>query len=229
MDLDQLKGKTLDDATHAELVKFVQGEQAKVQAARDESINHRKGLKERAEKAEKHLQTALDKLGVDTADELAELPDAKGQAEATKQLEAQVKRLTRERDEATKQSTTLQQERDTDRRRAAIAQAVAKHNFADAEVAALLIERGLKVEGDQVLFEAEGGKLVPLDEGAAWIAKTKPHLVKAQGGTGSGHKEGGGGSGGGALPKKPERKDYTDEVAYFRDAARYDEQQQKAS
>lgn len=226
MNLDELKGKTLDDSLHAELVKFVQGEQAKAQAARDESISHRKGLKERADKAEKALQAALDKLGIDTADDLEHLPDAKGQAEVAKQLEAQVKRLTRERDEAVKARDEATGLREQDRRTAAIAQAVAKHEFADPEVATLLLERGLKADGDQILFEAEGGKLVPLDEGAAWIAKSKPHLVKAQGGTGSGYRP----NGTGAQPlQKPERKNYTDEVAYFRDAAKYQEQQQQAS
>lgn len=196
MDLDALKGKTLDDATHAELVKFVQGEQAKVQAARDESINHRKGLKERAEKAERYLQVALEKLGVDTADEIEQLPDAKGQAEVEKQHEAQVKRLTRERDEARTSASTLQQERDTERRRAAIAGVVAKHSFIDPDVATMLLEHGVQAEGDQFLFKAEGGKLVPLDEGAAFIATTKPHLVKAQGTPGSGYRHNGNPNGG---------------------------------
>ncbi len=45
------------------------------------------------------------------------------------------------------------------------------------------------------MFKAEGGKLVPLEEGAAWVAKTKPHLVKAQGGTGSGYRPNGNGNG----------------------------------
>lgn len=196
MDLEALKGKTLDEATHAKLVEFVAGEQAKVQAARDESISHRKGLKEKAEKAERALRAALDKLGVDSAEDLEQLPDAKGQAEALKQFEAKMKRIERERDEARTSNAQLQQERDTERRRAAISGVVAKHSFIDTDVATMLLEHGVQVEGDQFLFKAEGGKLVPLDEGAAFIAKTKPHLVKAQGGPGSGYRPNGNGNGG---------------------------------
>lgn len=197
MDLEKLKGKTIDDATHAELTAFVNELTGKVQAARDESINHRKGLKERAEKAERALQLAVEKLGVDSVDEIEQLPDAKGQAEALKQFEARLKRAERERDEARTSAQTLAQERDKERRSSAIAKVVAQHQFVDADVATMLLEHGVQAEGDQLMFKAEGGKLVPLDEGAAWIAKTKPHLVKAQGGTGSGFRPNGNGNGGG--------------------------------
>lgn len=191
MDIAALKGKTLDDSTHGELVKFVADLEGKVQQARDESISHRKGLKSRVEELERVNRLALEKLGVDSAEELEQLPDAKGQAEANKQLEAKVKRLERERDEARTSNTQLQQERDAERRKGAIAAVVGKHSFVDPDVATMLLEHGLQVEGDQFLFKAEGGKLVPLDEGAAWIAKTKPHLVKAQGGPGSGYRPNG--------------------------------------
>lgn len=228
MNLDELKGKTLDDATHAALVELVSGLEAKVQSARDESINHRKGLKSRVEELERLNRAAFDKLGIDSAEELDALPDGKGQAEKVQQLEAQIKRLTREKDEVTAKVTTLATERETSRRQAAISQAVAKHSFIDPDVAARLLADGIAVEDDQIMFKGDGGKLVPLDEGAAWLARSKPFLVKAQGGAGSGYRGGDAGGGGGQL-KKPERKDYTDEVAFFRDSAKYHEQTQQAS
>lgn len=194
MDLAALKGKTLDDSTHTELVKFVADLEGKVQQARDESISHRKGLKEKVEKAEGAVRLALDKLGIDSIDELEQLPDAKGQAEVNKQLEARAKRAERELAEARASAQKLTQERDTERRSNAIAKVVSKHAFIDPDVATMLLEHGTQAEGDQFLFKAEGGKLVPLDEGAAWIAKTKPHLVKAQGGSGSGYRPSGNGS-----------------------------------
>jgi hypothetical protein len=204
MNLEELKGKTLDDATHTKLVEFVTDLQGKVQQARDESISHRKGLKTKVEELERVTRTAFDKLGIENAEELEALPDAKGQAEANKQLEAKVKRLDRERQEAVTRAEQIAGERDKERRSAAIAKAVGKHQFVDPDVATMLLEHGAQAEGDQLLFKAEGGKLVPLDEGAAWIAKTKPHLVKAQGGSGSGYRPNGNGSTGGKSMTRAE-------------------------
>ena len=196
MNLDELKGKLLDDAIHGKLVEFVTDLQGKVQQARDESILHRKGLKAKVDELERANRLAFDKLGIDSAEELDQLHDAKGQAEALKQFEARLKRAERERDEAKASATKLTQERDVERRGSAIAKVVAKHAFVDPDIATMLLEHGVQAEGDQLLFRAEGGKLVPLDEGAAYIAKTKPHLVKAQGGTGSGYRQNGSGDSG---------------------------------
>lgn len=219
MNLDELKEK-LGDESHAALVSYVNDLAGQRDAARRESIDGRKQLKARAEQLEAVNRKVFEKLGIDSEDELETLPDAKGQAEALKQFEVQMKRLTRERDEAAKARDELAATRERDRRQAAIAQAVAKHGFVDPEIASLALERGLRIDGEQILFEAEGGKLVPLDEGAAWVAKTKPYMVKASGGNGSGFREGAG-NGNPPPAKAPQRKDYTDEVAYFRDAAKY--------
>lgn len=227
MNLDDLKGKTIDDATHASLVEFVKGLESKAQAARDESINHRKGLKQKVEDLERINRAAFDKLGIDSPEELDALPDGKGQAEKVQQLEAQIKRISRERDEFAGKNAELVAADAKSRRQAAILAAVGRHEFIDPEVAARLLSDGVQVEDDQIMFKGEGGKLVPLDEGAAWLATSKPFLVKAQGSTGSGYR--GGDASGGQAPKKPERKDYTDEVAYFRDAAKFHDQMQAAS
>lgn len=235
MNLDELKGKTIDEATHAALVEYVTGlqsevarERSKVQQARDESANHRKGLKAKVEELERVNRVAFDRLGIDSPEELETLPDGKGQAEKVQQLEAQIKRLTREKEETAAKVAELTTEREINRRKAAISEAVKKHSFIDPEVASRLLADGITVDDDQIMFKDDSGKLVPLDEGAAWLAKSKPFLVKAQGGAGSGYRGGDAGGGGGQL-KKPERKDYTDEVAYFRDSAKYHEQTQQAS
>lgn len=224
MNLDDLKEKLGEDS-HKALVAYVNELTGQRDTARRESIDGRKQLKARVEQLEALNRKVFDKLGVDSEEEIDSLPDAKGQAEAQKQIEVQLKRLQRERDDAVKKATDLTEIRAKDQRQAAIAQAVAKHGFVDPEIAALALERGLKVEGDQILFEAESGKLVPLDEGAAWLAKTKPFMVKASGDSGSGYREGGG-QGTPPPAKAPQRKDYTDEVAYFRDAARFAAQAQ---
>jgi hypothetical protein len=197
MDLDALKGKTIDDDTLAALKAHVGGLQTKAETAeakaRDaakESIEGRKGLKAK-------LETALQKLGIDSADDLDSLPEAKGQADALKQMEAQIRRLTRERDEAVSGKEALQGQVLTSKRDQAIAQAVAKHGFIDADSAATLIGAKVKQEGDDFLFEADG-KLVSIDDGAAWIAKTKTFLVKPAGGGGGSGFNGTGGAQGAA-------------------------------
>ena len=82
MNLDDLKGKTLDDQTHAALVAHVAELQGQRDVARQESITHRKGLKAKVDELERVTRTAFEKLGIDSAEELETLPDAKGQAEA---------------------------------------------------------------------------------------------------------------------------------------------------
>lgn len=197
MNLDDLKAK-LGEAEHKALTEYVAELTGQRDQARSESINHRKSLKAKAEQLETLNRKLFDKLGIDSEEELEALPDGKGQAEAQKQLEARLKRAERERDEAAKTVAEISTAREKDRRAAVVAQAIAKHGFLDTETAGLLLERGLRVEGEQILFEAEGGKLIPVDEGAAFIAKTKPFLVKAQGTSGSGYREGSGTQGGSA-------------------------------
>lgn len=192
MNLDKFKDKLGDD--FESLREYVNDLQEQRDAARRESIDGRKSLKSKAAEAEATIGRLLEKLGLDSPDDLDNLPDAKGQAEAVKQLEAKLKRFERERDEAMKARDAVEQRYRDSRKSAAVAQAVSKHAFIDSDVAAMLIERGVRFEGDDMLFEGEGGKLFQLDEAAAWLASSKPHLVKAQGGSGSGYRDGGGGN-----------------------------------
>lgn len=190
MNLDELKD-ALGDEKHKALVAFVGDLTGQRDTARKESIEGRKSLKSQVEKLTTLNKKAFERLGVESEEELDELPEQKGQAEAVKQLGAKVKRLERELGEANTARETLAQARTKDRRDALIAQAVAKHGFVNAEDAATLLGARLKTEGEEFMFETEGGKLVPLDEGVAWFAKSRPNLVKAQGGPGSGYREGG--------------------------------------
>jgi hypothetical protein len=227
MDLEKLKGKTIDEALLGELKAHVEGLEAraetaegKAKTAQKESIEGRKQLK-----AER--DAAFEKLGVSTMEELDALPEAKGQAEAMKQVEAKVKKLEKDLADKDQAHQELSGKYAAERRQRAIAQAVAKHEFIDAEDAASLLGMRVKEDGDELKFDSGDGKLVPLADGAAWLAKAKPHLVKAAGaGGGSGAKPGGQGSG--QPPKKPERKDYTDDVAFTRAEAAYFRAQSEA-
>lgn len=197
-DLDKLKDK-LDSEMLAALRSHVDDLAARAEKAEDkartavaESISGRKTLKAERDKA-------FEKLGISTADELEALPDGKGAGEATKQLEAQVKKLTRERDEAVQGRDTLTGEVKTMKRSAALAEALQGHRFKNPVDVQVLIERRVVEDGDELRFQTDDGKLVPLKDGAAWFAKTRPDYVEAQGpgAGGSGFKGTGGGGGGG--------------------------------
>lgn len=227
MDLDKFKGKTLDDsllnelkAGMDELTTRAETAEGKATKAQKESIDGRKQLK-----AER--DAAFERLGVGSMDELDALPEAKGQAEALKQVEAKVKKLEKDLAEKDQAHQELNGKYAAERKQRAIAQAVAKHEFIDAEDASLHLERRIKEDGDELKFETADGKLVPLADGAAWLAKTKPHLVKAAGaGGGSGNRPAGTKSG--EAPKKPERKDYTDDVAFTKAEASFFRAQREA-
>lgn len=180
MDIDSLKDK-LGDELHGKLVAHVAALTEQRDAARKESIDGRKGKDARIKELGERLAAFAERLGVEPDVDLETLPSAKGQAEAAKQFEAQVKKLTRERDEAAKGRDEALGRLTTEKRDRLIAQAVSKHAFIDAGDATTLLSSRVRQEGDDFLFEGEGGKLVPIEDGAAWLAKTKPHLVKASG------------------------------------------------
>lgn len=200
-DLTKLKDK-LDSAMLAELTSHVDELISRAETAEDkarkaakESIEGRKTLKAERDKA-------FEKLGISEADELETLPDAKGQGEATKQLEAQVKKLTRELGEAVKTRDELGGTVKSMKRETALAAALEGHRFKNPADVRVLLQSRVVEEGDDLLFKTDDGKMVPLKDGAAWFATTRPDYVEAKegGGQGSGFKGAGqsGGSGGSA-------------------------------
>jgi hypothetical protein len=198
MNLDKLKDK-LDGETLAELQAHIADLTGQRDAARQESIQGRKGLKAELEAARATAARALEKLGVESADELDSLPDGKGQAEALRQLEARIKRAERERDEArqtAEKATTLHR---TSLQRAAIADAMGGHEFIARDIVETYVSQRLAWEGEELLFKDDGGKLIPLKDGVATIAKTRPELLKPQGTGGAGVRQGNAGSGAGAT------------------------------
>lgn len=232
MDLSKFKGKTLDDATLSELTAAITSHtealetrattaETKARAAAKESIDGRKAKDARIERM-------AELLGVDADADLDKI-DVKGMADAAKQVEAQLKRVTRERDEAQQAAKDIGGKYATERRDRAIAEAVSKHPFIDAEDARALISGRLTQEGDDLLFKGSDGKLVPLDDGVAWMAKAKPHLVRAAGDQGQGSGYRGTKQGTGEKPVvKPERKDFGNEVDFFKASAAFNAQSEAA-
>ena len=190
---DKLDGATLDKLrSHVdELSTRAETAEEKARKASKESIEGRKTLKAERDKA-------FEKLGITEADELDTLPDAKGQGEATKQLEAQVKKLTRELGEATAARDTLGSEVKGMKHSAQLSEAIQGHKFKNPADVAVLLKGRVVEEGEELRFKTDDGKTVSLKEGAAWFAKTRPDYVEAseEGGEGSGFNGSGGGGGG---------------------------------
>jgi hypothetical protein len=190
LDITTLKAK-LGDETFAQLETYVNELVSQRNQARDESISGRKTLKTKVTEQEALIGRMLEKLGLDSPDGLDDLPDARGQGEAVKQLEAKLKRFERERAEAISARDQLEGKWRDSRKAAAVAAAIGKHQWIDTDAAGVLLERSLRWEGDELLCDVEG-RLVPLEEGAAHLAKSRPALVKAAGAGGSGYRPGGG-------------------------------------
>ena len=96
MDIASLK-EALGDEKFAALQGYVNDLIGQRDTARNESITGRKKLKDDLAAAQALAAKALEKLGVESADDLDTLPDAKGQGEALKQFETKLKRAERER------------------------------------------------------------------------------------------------------------------------------------
>lgn len=186
IDWDKLKGATLDDKALDGLKTAFDELGAQRDAARKESIDGRKGKDAKIKELTDAQDKLFERLGISAVDELDSLPDAKGQADALKQFEGKIKRLERERDEGAAARKEIEGKYTAERRERAIAQAIAKHQFIDADDARALVGMRVKQEGDDFLFDAGDGKLTSIEDGAAWMAKTKTHLVRPAGDGGSG-------------------------------------------
>lgn len=197
MDIEALKEK-LGDETFAKLKAHVDDLIGQRDTARNESINGRKTLKAENDALKAFKAKALEKLGVDSDEDLDALPDAKGQAEAAKQYEAKLKKAERELAEAKKAAEDAAGALRGSRQKAAIAEALGKHEFVARDVVEAFVTPRLVWEGDEIMFKADDGKLVAVADGVAGLAKSRPELLKPTGTGGAGARTGGGAGSGGS-------------------------------
>lgn len=196
MDIAQLKEK-LGDETFSKLQGYVTDLIGQRDTARQESITGRKKLKDDLEKAQGLATKALEKLGIESADDLDALPDAKGQVEALRQFETKLKRTERERDDAKKLADEASGKYRSSLQKAAIAEALGGHEFVARDIVETYVNQRLVWEGDDLFFKSDDGKLIPPKDGVAGIAKTRPELLKPTGTGGAGMRQSNAGSGGG--------------------------------
>jgi len=184
MDISKFKDKLGDD--FEALQTYINDLTGQRDAARKESIDGRKGMKDKLAKLEADHTAMLEKLGIDSVDDLENLPDAKGAADSAKQADAARKRAERERDEALKARDEAIGSLRSSKQRAAIADALSGHEFIARDLVESYVSQRLTWEGDELLFKGEGDKLIPLADGVAGIAKTRPELLKPTGTGGAG-------------------------------------------
>jgi hypothetical protein len=173
-----------------ELEQYVNSLIEQRDAARQESQTGRQGLKAKAATAEASVTRLMEKLGIETLEELDELPPAKGQAEALKQLETRLKKLdadTKAKDQALAELTAKHRQTVLS---AELGKALNAYEFIDRDVIETYLLNKLTWEDDQARYQDDKGTLVPLAEGVTHLATSKPHLLKQPGARGSGYNPG---------------------------------------
>ena len=186
MDLKDIEGKTLEGEIFTRLAAHL----AALDARASKAIAAQQIASDAAKKLTAERDAAFVKLGVSSVDEIDAIPDGKLAADAARQWDGKLKKAERERVDALAQLEDMRGRYSADRKNLALEKAISSQKFIDSEDARALLERRIKAEGDDFLFETADGKLLPLADGAALIAKTKPHLVQAPaaGKSGSGFK-----------------------------------------
>jgi len=185
MELEALKEK-LGDETFATLETFVNDLTGQRDQARNESITGRKGLKSQVDQLTAQQVSLMDRLGLESLDDLENLPDAKGAADAAKQYDAKLKRAERERDTALASESAINTKYLESTKRVALGEALNAHEFIAKDVVSDFISHRLVWEGDELLFKQDDGNLVSVKDGVAGIAKNRPELLKPTGAGGAG-------------------------------------------
>lgn len=188
MDIEKFKDRLGDD--YEPLRAYVDEITAKRDAAVRESIDGRKALKSRLADLEAAQHRVLEKLGIDSLDDLDSLPEPKGQAEAVRQFEAKLRRMERDLADAVKSRDEALAKHKSALLDAALEKSLSAHEWLDRDVASMLVRNGIAWEDDKPFYQA-GDRAVPLDDGVKIIAQTKPHLLKSAGAGGSGYRPGG--------------------------------------
>lgn len=190
MEIEQLKD-ALGDETFAQLKTYVEDLNGKLRTVRSKADAETAKARELAAAQAK----LMEKLGVESLDDLDALPDAKGQAEAAKQFESKLKKLERELADTAAARDEIGSKYRSARQKAALADALAGHEFVDREVIEAYINQRVTWEGDELLFKSDAGDLIGLKDGVSALVKAKPTLLKSTGARGAGVKTGAGSGG----------------------------------
>lgn len=197
MDLAPLKEK-IGDEMFTELETFVTDLQGQRDQARNASISGRKGLKEQVSTLTTQQSDLLEKLGIESLDDLDDL-DVKGSADAAKQYEAKLKRMERERDAAVQSRDEVNGKYLDSKKSGVLAEALGAHEFVAKDVVSTFIGNRLVWEGEELLFKQDDGNLVSVKDGVSAVAKSRPELLKPTGAGGAGVRSTNAGGDGGQI------------------------------
>ena len=200
MDIATLKDK-LEDGQFSALSAYVKDLEAQREVAQQESIDGKIKFKKMADERKRlsdEREKLLEKFGLSDDVDIDALPPASGQAEAAKQFEAKTKRLERELAEAKQAREQAEGKYKGTLQRAAVAEALGGHEFIARDIVESFIGQRLVWEGDDLLFKSDEGRLMPVRDGVAGIAKTRPELLKPTGSGGAGVRQGNAGGSAGA-------------------------------
>lgn len=195
MDLETLK-EALGEETHAALTQYITELTGQRDAARQESIKHRTGLKAKVTELEKvnadlarTQEEMLERLGVESIEALTTL-DPKGQAEAAKQYEAKLKLSEKKITEHQAAYDQLFNRYRGSLQDAAIHKALTAHEWSvgSQKLAVDHLARRIAWDDDQIMYKTDDGALIPLEEGINVLVKETPQLLKGAGTGGSGYR-----------------------------------------
>ena len=176
----------LGDEMFTSLEQYVNELTSQRDQARSESISGRKGLKEKLSNLESQNSEFMEKLGIDSFDDLDGLPSASGAAEDTKQLEAKNKRLERQLSEVTQRASDAEGVNRGLKQKSVIADAIGAHEFLARDIVSSHVSARLVWEGDDLLYKTDDGNIVSVNDGVSGLAKSRPELLKPTGTGGAG-------------------------------------------
>lgn len=212
MNIDSLKEK-LGDETYTALKNHIDDLIGQRDAAKKESIDGRKNMKARLAELEAANTQMLQKLGVDSLQELDALPDAKGQADAVKQFEVKLKRLEQQLQDKDNELSGITGKFKQSQLDVLMQKALSGHDFVDSDLVAHFAKSKIEWDGDEPHYKTDAGTLVSLADGVTHLAKEKPHLLKAQGAGGSGFGKSGGSGKGQKNPWAQDSFNLTEQIA----------------
>ena len=205
--LDKLKGLLDAGKITQEVYDLLTGEFNTIigqrDSARSEAAERRIKLKEASEKLTSLkgvLHLVGDKVGVDI-DEDEGIEELKGKLESfdpkkvddtkVQELEARLKRLTKEKEETITKLKTEAEQKARILKQKELASALAKQKVFDPDVISYKLEANVEFdESGKAKFRTEDGILVDLDEGVKEIVEKHPNWKIGQGQPGSGFKTG---------------------------------------
>ncbi len=186
MELDDLREKLSESEFNFVKSGFADRDKFRnqVKEARDEAIEHRHKFKEQ----KGTVTNLLEKLGVESIDDIDNLPDAKGQADQVKQLEIKLKRMQSDMKTQDDEYKKLSDKHQGAMKNIALKKALSAHEFNNPAVVESFINQRVSVEEDgDLIYTTDDGQVLSIDDGVSLFAKNNQDQLKHAGNGGSGN------------------------------------------